>query len=76
MNDEWFQDRAGRSSRSWSCGDERDWDKGIGNNQRGPNPWSDPDTDETPQDGGQPLDADHMIAIICNAMLADGLFWW
>ncbi len=41
MNDEWFQDGADRSSRSWSYGDDSDWGSDIGDDERDPDPWSD-----------------------------------
>lgn len=31
---------------------------------------------DSPEDSISEPDAEHMIAIICTAMLADGLFWW
>jgi hypothetical protein len=31
---------------------------------------------DSPEESISEPDAEHMIVIICNAMLADGLFWW
>ncbi len=77
MDDDRLQYDAYRPSPPFPDSPYSDWD--ADDEGRDQDPWSMEYCD--PPDHGhdghdEPRDAAHMVAIICNAMLADGLFWW